>query len=74
MTTIGPMEHNYGYESCLPYASSSSSTTELEKQRERWEIPVGSPDDFQPRENAAVHSAAVGLLWRDQKNPSSMYR
>jgi hypothetical protein len=48
-TTISPMEHKYGYESCLPYAVLSTTTTELEKESE---LPAGTGDGFQPRENA----------------------
>jgi len=44
------MEHKYEYENGVPHAA-LSTTTELEEERERGEIPVGTG---KPRENAAV--------------------
>jgi len=57
------MENKYEYENNVPYAASSTTTIELEEERKRGEIPVGTGEGFQPRENAAVFIILYGLVF-----------
>jgi len=57
------MEHKYEYE----LLTLRGVVVDDEEQMERGKIPVGTGDGFQPRENAAVHTASVGLFYGRSK-------